>query len=175
MLTRSRHGFSRLAMFQLTTLTIRPPLQRVISRSYKKKPALQARALGRESGQVLEAPKPMREQQNPNTPDLHQPLLFAPSELLACGLRDAHHHPLVGERTEDGVRSWPSARPSPRSFWATSSERLPSRRLKPSASGGPGERLKKSAGTSMSKDEQARDHHRSSGAATKRGAHGIKG
>ena len=44
--------------------------------------------------------------QNPSTPELHQPLLFAPSELLACGLRDAHHHPLVGERTEDGVRSW---------------------------------------------------------------------
>ena len=51
----------------------------------------------------------MREQQNPTTPDLHQPLLFAPSELLACGLRDAHHHPLVGERTEDGVRSWRTA------------------------------------------------------------------
>ena len=48
----------------------------------------------------------MREQQNPITPELHQPLLFAPSELLACGLRDAHHHPLVGVRTEDGVRSW---------------------------------------------------------------------
>ena len=48
----------------------------------------------------------MREQQNPSTPELHQPLLFAPSELLACGLRDAHHHPLVGVRTEDGVRSW---------------------------------------------------------------------
>ena len=48
----------------------------------------------------------MQEQQNPSTPDLHQPLLFAPSELLACGLRDAHHHPLVGVRTEDGVRSW---------------------------------------------------------------------
>ena len=49
----------------------------------------------------------MREQQNPSTPqELHQPLLFAPSELLACGLRDAHHHPLVGERTENGVRSW---------------------------------------------------------------------
>ena len=46
----------------------------------------------------------MREQQNPSTPELHQPLLFAPSELLACGLRDAHHHPLVGVRTEDGVR-----------------------------------------------------------------------
>ena len=56
----------------------------------------------------------MREQQNPNTPDLHQPLLFAPSELLACGLRDAHHHPLVGERTEDGVRSW---RTSPAMAW----------------------------------------------------------
>ena len=41
----------------------------------------------------------MQEQQNPSTPELHQPLLFAPSELLACGLRDAHHHPLVGERT----------------------------------------------------------------------------
>ena len=27
----------------------------------------------------------MREQQNPSTPELHQPLLFLPSELLACG------------------------------------------------------------------------------------------
>ena len=45
----------------------------------------------------------MREQQNPSTPELHQPLLFAPSELLACGLRDAHHHPLVGVRTEAGA------------------------------------------------------------------------
>ena len=60
----------------------------------------------------------MREQQNPSTPELHQPLLFAPSELLACGLRDAHHHPLVGVRTEgrravlahvagDGVGAFP--------------------------------------------------------------------
>ena len=56
----------------------------------------------------------MREQQNPSTPELHQPLLFAPSELLACGLRDAHHHPLVRERTEDGVRSW---RTSPAMAW----------------------------------------------------------
>ena len=56
----------------------------------------------------------MREQQDPSTPELHQPLLFAPSELLACGLRDAHHHPLVGVRTEDGVRSW---RTSPATAW----------------------------------------------------------
>ena len=56
----------------------------------------------------------MREQHNPSTPELHQPLLFAPSELLACGLRDAHHHPLVGVRTEDGVRSW---RTSPATAW----------------------------------------------------------
>ena len=88
--------------------------QRGISRPYKKKPALPTRALGRESGRVFEAPKPMREQQNPSTPELHQPLLFAPSELLACGLRDAHHHPLVGVRTEDGVRSW---RTSPATAW----------------------------------------------------------
>ena len=56
----------------------------------------------------------MREQQNPSTPDLHQPLLFAPSELLACDLRDAHHHPLVGVRTEAGVRSW---RTAPATAW----------------------------------------------------------
>ena len=56
----------------------------------------------------------MRDQRNPSTPELHQPLLFAPSELLACGLRDAHHHPLVGVRTEDGVRSW---RTSPATAW----------------------------------------------------------
>ena len=29
---------------------------------------------GRENGRVFEAPKPMREQQNPSTPELHQPL-----------------------------------------------------------------------------------------------------
>ena len=56
----------------------------------------------------------MRDQQNPSTPELHQPLLFAPSELLACGLRNAHHHPLVGIRTDDGVRSW---RTSPATAW----------------------------------------------------------
>ena len=38
-------------------------------------------------------------------PDPQQPLLFAPGELLACGLADAHSHPLVGTRTPDGVRS----------------------------------------------------------------------
>ena len=56
----------------------------------------------------------MREHQNPSTPDLHQPLLFAPSELLACGLSDAHTRPLVGKRTESGVRSW---RTSPARAW----------------------------------------------------------
>ena len=44
-----------------------------------------------------------------------QPLLFAPSELRACGLRDAHTSPLVGKRTESGVRSW---RTSPARAWA---------------------------------------------------------
>ena len=34
-----------------------------------------------------------------------QPLLFAPDELLACGLRDAHSYPLVGWRTAEGVKS----------------------------------------------------------------------
>ena len=43
----------------------------------------------------------MREQQNPTTPE-QQPLLFAPSELIACGLRDAHSFPLVGKRTKVG-------------------------------------------------------------------------
>ena len=71
----------------------------------RKSPRVVTAGFGRESGRVLEAPKPMREQQNPSTPELHQPLLFAPAELLRCGLRNAHHHPLVGERTEDGVRS----------------------------------------------------------------------
>ena len=46
---------------------------------------------------------------------ISQPLLFAPSELIACGLRDAHTHPLVGKRTESGVRSW---RTSPARAWA---------------------------------------------------------
>ena len=87
---------------------------RGISRPYKKKPTLEARALVVKAAWVYEAPKPMREQQNPSTPELHQPLLFAPSELLACGLRDAHYHPLVGVRTEAGVRSW---RTSPATAW----------------------------------------------------------
>ncbi len=53
------------------------------------------------------APKPMREHHNPSiAQELHQPLLFAPSELLACGLRAAHTFPLVGTRTPQGVRSW---------------------------------------------------------------------
>ena len=44
-----------------------------------------------------------------------QPLLFTPAELLACGLCDAHHNPLVGERTAaGGVRSW---RTSPAAAW----------------------------------------------------------
>ena len=46
--------------------------------------------------------------------DNDQPLLFAPGELLACGLRDAHTQPLVGRRTGDGVRSW---RTSPALAW----------------------------------------------------------
>ena len=44
----------------------------------------------------------------------YQPLLFAPSELLACGLSDAHTRPLVGKRTQEGVRSW---RTSPARAW----------------------------------------------------------
>ena len=66
-------------------------------------------------GRVFEAPNPMQEQQNSSTPDLHQALLFAPSELLSCGLSDAHTYPLVGKRTELGVRSW---RTSPARAWA---------------------------------------------------------
>ena len=50
----------------------------------------------------------------PRNPRTYQPLLFAPTELLACGLCDAHHHPLVGERTADGVRSWHT---SPEKAW----------------------------------------------------------
>ena len=51
---------------------------------------------------------------HPNTEGV-QPLLFTPAELRACGLRDAHHNPLVGERTAvGGVRSW---RTSPASAW----------------------------------------------------------
>ena len=49
---------------------------------------------------------------NSNTPE--QSLLFAPGELLACGLRDAHTKPLVARRTGDGVRSW---RTSPGLAW----------------------------------------------------------
>ena len=35
-----------------------------------------------------------------------QPLLFAPPELRACGLRAAHPFPLVGRRSPDGIESW---------------------------------------------------------------------
>ena len=52
---------------------------------------------------------------NPHYTPEQQPLLFAPSELLACGLRDAHVRPLVGKRTVAGVRSW---RTSPGRAWA---------------------------------------------------------
>ena len=46
-------------------------------------------------------------EQDPSTQQIpHQPLLFAPCELRAHGLRDAHTQPLVGRRTGDGVRSW---------------------------------------------------------------------
>ena len=40
------------------------------------------------------------------SPEDPQQLLFAPSELLACGLRAAHPFPLVGKRTTDGIESW---------------------------------------------------------------------
>ena len=40
------------------------------------------------------------------TAELHQPLLFAPPELLACGLRAVHPFPLVGRRSPDGIESW---------------------------------------------------------------------
>ena len=43
---------------------------------------------------------------NPTSKQQPLPLLFAPSELLACGLRAAHTYPLVGTRTPQGVRSW---------------------------------------------------------------------
>ena len=41
----------------------------------------------------------MRDQQNPSTPDLHQPLLFAASELLACGTRITIHSSVSARRT----------------------------------------------------------------------------
>ena len=45
----------------------------------------------------------------------HQPLLFAPEELLRCGLSAAHPRPLVGCRRDDGdIRSW---RTSPARAW----------------------------------------------------------
>ena len=47
----------------------------------------------------------------------YQPLLFAPSELLAVGLADAHtHRPLVstGKRADGSMRSW---RTSPEKAW----------------------------------------------------------
>ena len=43
-----------------------------------------------------------------------QALLFAPGELIRCGLAAAHPRPLVGARTLDGIRSW---RSSPDRAW----------------------------------------------------------
>ena len=56
----------------------------------------------------------MREQQNLSTED--QPLLFAPSELLAVGLSDAHTRPLVsdGKRADGSMASW---RTTPGEAW----------------------------------------------------------
>ena len=51
---------------------------------------------------------------NVHTQTAQQPLLFTPEELLACGLSDAHTHPLVGKRTAAGVRSW---RTTPARAW----------------------------------------------------------
>ena len=51
---------------------------------------------------------------NVHTQTAQQPLLFTPKELLACGLSDAHTHPLVGKRTAAGVRSW---RTTPARAW----------------------------------------------------------
>ena len=48
----------------------------------------------------------MREQQNPSTPELHQPLLFAPSELLACGLRDACRQRSGNEKATSPPGAW---------------------------------------------------------------------
>ena len=45
---------------------------------------------------------------------IHQPMLFAPGELVRCGLRDAHSFPLVGARWSGGIRSW---RESPSMAW----------------------------------------------------------
>ena len=52
----------------------------------------------------------------PNLIDAFQPLLFAPSELLAVGLADAHTRPLVspGKRADGSMRSW---RTSPDRAW----------------------------------------------------------
>ena len=57
----------------------------------------------------------MRDRLNSTTREPLQPLLFAPAELVACGLRDAHTFPLVGKRTKSGVRSW---RTAPARAWA---------------------------------------------------------
>ena len=72
---------------------------------------MEALALVVTSGRVLpEAPKPMREQQVPLRPELHQQLLFASSELLACGLTSQalsvhlHRRPHGGRRAVSGAR-----------------------------------------------------------------------
>ena len=66
----------------------------------------------RTSSAVHVKPKPIESVQ---TEKSGQAFLFSPSELRACGLRDAHTHPLVGKRTAAGVRSW---RTSPPRAWA---------------------------------------------------------
>ena len=54
----------------------------------------------RTSSAVHVKPKPIESVQ---TEKSGQALLFSPSELRACGLRDAHTHPLVGKRTAAGL------------------------------------------------------------------------
>ena len=66
----------------------------------------------RTSSAVHVKPKPVESVQ---TEKSRQALLFTPSELRGCGLRDAHTHPLVGKRTAASVRSW---RSSPARAWA---------------------------------------------------------
>ena len=57
-------------------------------------------------------------QRNPERqPALPLALDFVPNPLRAAGLADAHARPLVGVRTEVGVRSW---RTSPAVAWAGS-------------------------------------------------------
>ena len=82
---------------------------RARSPTFSLKPLVQSQQIGSSMSTLTANPAPCQEAPSPV-----QPMLFAPNELLRCGLSDAHSRPLVGERHAGGIRSW---RESPATAW----------------------------------------------------------